>query len=54
KIEQEITKYEINTNLKLSISVGTATGSNKQITDVIKQADSRMYENKRAHKQANP
>ena len=54
KIEQEITKYEINTNLKLSISVGTATGSNKQITNVIKQADSRMYENKRAHKQANP
>ncbi|MCX6710544.1 MAG: GGDEF domain-containing protein [Candidatus Woesearchaeota archaeon] len=54
KIEQEIAKYEINTNLKLSISVGTATGSNKQITDVLKQADSRMYENKRAHKQANP
>jgi len=50
KIEEEITKYYMNA-LKPNISIGTARGSNKQISSVIKQADNCMYENKNTHKQ---
>ena len=53
KIREEIAQYTIAEELKLSVSIGVATGSSRNLAYVIKQADQRMYEEKRGYQSRN-
>jgi diguanylate cyclase (GGDEF)-like protein len=53
KIIEEIAQYTIAEELKLSVSIGVATGSSRNLAYVIKLADQRMYEKKREYQSRN-
>lgn len=51
-IEKKIDESNINSKVKISSAVGYAQGKGKDILDVVKTADKKMYENKRLYKES--
>lgn len=51
-IEKKLDESNINSTVKISSAVGYAQGKGKDILDVVKTADKRMYDNKRLCKES--